>query len=155
MQNKSYLFVIELGTNHVKPINGKFSVEFLAGRIPYTGANDARGYREVRKIGDGVARIRYTHGGINQRNFGLYGLTDGVEMVTETSASGDSVLMEENDVNPNMPLPKAHVIVVPDGRVFVEESLLMRGSSNKEALKKVKQYVPGLFQRMSVELLAI
>ena len=73
-------------------------------------------------------------------------------MIIDMTASGESMLMEESGVRPSYPVSTAHVLIAPDGRVYVEESLLMRGASNKQALKKVKQHTPDLFQKMLAEL---
>ncbi|MBI2085014.1 MAG: hypothetical protein HYT71_00710 [Candidatus Aenigmarchaeota archaeon] len=154
MQNKPYLFAVEFSMNGGKPVKGKIAVEFIGGTIHYVGENNRNAERPVRSIGDEIVRIRYNSGLLAQRKFGLYGLTDGRQIIVDSSPSGSSMSIERDGIKPSEPLSVAHELILPDGRVYVEESLLMRGSSDKETLKRVKHYTPELFERMLAELSA-
>ncbi len=100
-------------------------------------------------IGDNVARIRYRDG-ITGRNFGLYGITDQETVVIGIPETGGSVILDKDAVKPYEPLGTAGMIILPDGRMYVEEDLLMRGASDKEVLRTVKRLAPGLYSEMLI-----
>lgn len=142
MQARQHLFVVELGMNGSNPVKDKIPVEFLGGVVQYQNADERLGQRTVQTVETTITRIRYNHGGFKQRNFGLYGLTDGKDFVTDMTSVGESVLVGESGVRPQEPLSSAHVLIVPDGRLYVEESLLMRGGQRQGSVEKSQAIRP-------------
>ncbi len=145
MQNKNYLLAVEFGMNGDSAVADRTMVEFLEGEIHYWDAGNRIGRHTVNAINGGVVRIRYNQGFVASRNFGLYGLTDGQGFIADMTSRGDSVMIEESGVDPYEPLARAHMLMTPDGRLYVDESLSMRGASTKPALRRVKQLAPELY----------
>ncbi len=94
-----------------------------------------------------LIRIRYVDG-MRTRRFGLYAYTDGNGVIVERGAAGESAILEKTRIYPHEPMASATAVLLPDGRVFVDENRLTVGNSDKQLLHNLKEIIPQLYQDM-------
>ncbi len=99
-------------------------------------------------IGDDVSKLIYAPTGGRARILSSYGLTDGKIILTEPALSGKPLVVDKTRIKPYEPLENADMVMLSDGRVFVEDIYL--NGDGKLALKRVKQLAPELYSEFSL-----
>ncbi|MFH0890381.1 MAG: hypothetical protein V1836_04580 [Candidatus Aenigmatarchaeota archaeon] len=105
-------------------------------------------------VSDGINQLVYRPNAMPARIFSFYGLTDGRTMLVDRSLSGSYMMFDNLKIKPYEPMETADMVVLPDGRIFVEDRFT-NGEGNKAVLKKVKQLAPELYSEFSASQILV
>lgn len=105
---------------------------FAVGKYDLSGFRTLVGIPLVCNLSDGVCALKFIAGAGKDRKFVAYGLTDGVDFLSGPVKPRGYMEVEGDKVVPRGHIESAKVLVLPDGRVFVEEGVVSGGKENRE-----------------------
>ncbi len=121
---------------------------FVVGKYDLSGFRAFVSIPSVCNLNDGVCALRFINGTEKDRKFVMYGLTDGVDFLSELVKPKGYLEVEKDKVVPRGHIESAKVLVLPDGRVFVDEEMVSGGKENRERLRTVEKSAPELYREM-------